>query len=272
MDVSQFLKDYGGHLLGLLGIVQLWAIAAWKRFLRRGTLSVYETANIEIGFSAFGPTVTLLGTLRAQNKDIFIQRMRLRVVRASDRAEHTFTWRAFRPSVLALSGAQQGLEIAGSFLVSTTAPQKYNVFFASAAFASQYESHVQPFRDSWQRFLYEQRQHQDTQVSDTIAQGQQDQSPSAALFNQFIGSVSATALYTAVSNGFFWHAGSYELELQIETDRSQENLVKHWGFAIVPDDEQRLRLNIITLIRELCDLPVVYNFLYKDYVLMNAVF
>lgn len=263
MDVSQFLKDYGGHLLGLIGIAQLWAIAAWKRFIRRGTLSVYQTANIEVGFSGFGPTVTLLGTLRAEDKDIFIHRMKLRVVRLSDRAEHTFTWRAFRPNVLALSGAQQSLEIAGSFLVSTTTPQKYNVFFASAAFASQYEGHVQPIRDHWQLFLDE--RHATQQGQGEALSPTQDPAMAAGLFDEFIRSGSATALHTAAANGFFWHAGSYELELTIETDRARENVVKRWAFAILAEDEQRLRLNIITLIRELCNLQVVYNFVYKDY-------
>lgn len=266
MDVGQFLRDYGGHALGFLGLAQVWAIALWKRFFIRGQLAVYETANIELGFSGFGPTVTLLGTLRASHKDVFVRRMRVRVIRKSDKAEHTFTWRAFRPSSVTLGAKdQQSLEIAGSFLVSTRAPRQYNVFFASAAFGSQYEAYVQPLRDKWYGFVDEKVREVNQNLAGQISRVLENPALSAELFDQFMKAGHATELHTAVSNGFFWHAGSYELEFKVETDRSREDITRRWQFTLLPDDEKNFRLNIITLIRELCNLPIVYSFAYKDY-------
>ena len=67
MDFGQLLEDYGAHIIGFVALIQVWLIALYKQFVSRGKLTVYETASIEIGFSAFGPTVTLLGTLRASD-------------------------------------------------------------------------------------------------------------------------------------------------------------------------------------------------------------
>ena len=70
MDWGQFFRDFGGHVLGFLALAQVWLIAIWRKAFRNGTLVVYETASIEVGFSAFGATVTLLGTLRAEKHDV----------------------------------------------------------------------------------------------------------------------------------------------------------------------------------------------------------
>lgn len=266
MDSWQLLKDYGGHILGFLGLAQVWVIAFWRRFLSRGRLTVYETAAIEIGFSAFGPTVNLLGTLRALDKDVFVQRMRVRVVRAHDKAEHTFIWRAFRPTTVTVGvGAPLALEVAGSFLVSTAAPRQYNVFFASAVFAAQYEPLIQPLRDAWRAFLEDQLRQANIDPAQ-LPRLLENPALLADQFGAFIHAGHATGLHAAISNGFFWHAGDYRLDFMIDTESEAQASSRHWCFTLSTQDEQNLRLNVVTLIRELCYLPVVYNFAYKEYV------
>ncbi len=251
-DIGQFLKDYGGHVLGFLGLAQLWLIALWRRFITRGKLAVYEMGLIEIGFSLFGPTVCLLGTLRALRRDVFVKRMRVRIIRRVDKAEHTFTWRAFRPLVMTLTpGAPQSLAVAGSFLVPMAAPRQYNVFFASPAFANYGSSDIQPLRDSWTDFSKE-------NITENPA-------VSTELFNRFMQCETASRFRVEVLNEFFWHASEYDLELTIETDNVKHPATKHWKFALTREDEERLRMNIDTVIRELCELKAAYNFLSKEY-------
>lgn len=57
---------------------------------------MHPTASIEVGFSNFGPTISLVGTIRAQYHDVFVDRMSVRVIRLRDQAQHVFGWRAFR--------------------------------------------------------------------------------------------------------------------------------------------------------------------------------
>ena len=50
-----------------VAMAQPWAIGFWKRYIRRGTITPYVTGFIELGFSDFGPTIAIDGTLRALN-------------------------------------------------------------------------------------------------------------------------------------------------------------------------------------------------------------
>lgn len=266
MDWGHVARDYGGHILGFLGLAQVWVIALWRRFVSRAKLEVHPTANIEIGFSGFGPTVTLLGTLRAREKGVFVREMRVRVVRDRNRAEHEFTWRAFRPSSISIGAqAQQTLEIASSFLVSPESPHRYNVFFASAAFASEYQSDVQPLRDEWQRFVEQKIRQVNPNLVGQIGRVLENPALSSQLFSEFNTAGHATDLHARLSNHFFWHAGTYRLHFTAETDGRLGPVARSWRFELTPAEESALRLNIIAVIRELCFLPVVYNFAYKPY-------
>lgn len=155
MDWWVLFKDYGGHVIALVALIQVWLIAVWKR-LRRGKLSVYQTASIEIGFSTFGATVTLLGTLHAERRDVFVRSMIARATRLKDKAEHVFSWRAFRPRVINLGEPSiHGLEAAGSFLIPGEGVHQYNVFFGSSAFVEEYEAMFRHVRDAWNRLRTE---------------------------------------------------------------------------------------------------------------------
>ena len=245
-QLAEFLKDYGGHILGLLALVQVWIIAVWKRYVRKGRLDLYPAGTIEIGFSTFGPTVNLGGTLRAQHDSVFVQRMGVRVIRLKDRAEHILDWRAFRPNVVTIApNPTTTFSVAASFLVSTAVPRTYNVFFASQQFVADYQALVQPLRDTWQGFPQQVQQE--------------------STFGRFVAAKHGTDMHAAISHGFYWHAGEYELQLTVETSQARQHPVQRWRFTITAKDEQDLRLNIVSIIREIVGLPVLYNFAYKPY-------
>ena len=62
--IPEFLKGWGSLIIATVALVQPWMIALWKRFVRPGTIDIHETGTIEIGYSSFGPTIGLRGTLR----------------------------------------------------------------------------------------------------------------------------------------------------------------------------------------------------------------
>lgn len=264
-DIATFLKDYGGHILALVALIQVWLIALWKRFIAKPKMSVYPTASIEIGFSNFGPTVALLGTLRADKGDIFVNTMRVRVVRLRDKAEHIFTWRAFRPNEIAV-GPNQGIQlhIARGFLVTPKAPKQYHVFFASDSFSNEYQSQVQPLRDSWIAFVEQAIKQVDENLVNQISKVLEHPGASAELFSKFIDSGTATPLHKQLSNDFFWRAGDYKIMFTTENE-GKHSITKEWSFTISQKDEADLRLNAITIIREICGLSVTYNFSHKEY-------
>lgn len=68
-------------------IVQVRLIALWKRYMKKGQINLYETGTVEIGYSTFGPTIGINGTLRAWNKDVFVRSIDLMVVREKDKSQ-----------------------------------------------------------------------------------------------------------------------------------------------------------------------------------------
>ena len=58
----------------------------------------------------------------------------------------------------------------------------------------------------------------------------------------------------------------YRVGLMIDAESKAEVSSRRWRFALSTQDEQNLRLNVVTLVRALCNPRVVYNFACKDYV------
>jgi len=132
IDWVVMLKELGPWILGFVALIQVWVIAAWKR-MRKGSIEIYESGSIEIGYGDLGPSVALIGTLRCLEKDVFIKSMNVEIVRKKDGARHHFRWYAFRPNELSLGAqSQPRLEIAGSFLATPSQPNKYNIFFTES--------------------------------------------------------------------------------------------------------------------------------------------
>lgn len=60
-------------IVAILALIQPWIFSLWNR-RKVGKLNIYPTGGIELGFSEFGPTLALQGTLACEIKDIFVQR------------------------------------------------------------------------------------------------------------------------------------------------------------------------------------------------------
>lgn len=264
--MKDFLKDYGGHLLGFLALLQVWVIALWKRFLQKGSVEVYPAAAIELGYGDFGPSVSLIGTVRAHSRGVFIDKMTIRIVRVRDRAEHEFIWRAFRPNSIPI-GAGSGLSIAfaTSFLLMPDNPREYNVFFASLSFATDYAPQVAPLQAAWVRFIQSKLGPINDPQGAQVAAILRDPNLSGIFFDDFVTQPEPGKLIQSLTQDLFWRVGQYELGLVIHCAHPARDLRRSWKFSVGERDEEVLRLNVITLIRQLCSLPTNYTYVYKEY-------
>ena len=61
------LFDIGPWIISAIALIQVWIFAMLKR-LKKPIIDIYESSNIEVGFSGFGPTLGLAGTLRVLPK------------------------------------------------------------------------------------------------------------------------------------------------------------------------------------------------------------
>lgn len=66
--MDEFIRSFGTLILVIYSIIQVWLIAFWKKYIRKGEIDIHETGTIEIGYGNFGPTVGLNGTMIIQQR------------------------------------------------------------------------------------------------------------------------------------------------------------------------------------------------------------
>ncbi len=260
------LKELGPWVLSLIALVQVWAIAAWKRFIQKGKVEIHESGSPEIGYGSFGPSIALTGTLRGLRKDVFVKHVRLKVTRQKDSAQFSFNWRAFRPHTIPL-GAQQAstVELASSFLLTPNDPYKYNIFFVDDSFIAEYKPKIEPLVKKWQEFVKEQLDSLDKADQKPNYSLLQNPAFSEALFEAFTKMKDALDAYTAMSHALYWQAGEYQLRIIVETSRPNTVFEKEWRFSLSEKDIDNLRLNSIATLREICGLSMRYNIASPEY-------
>src|SRR5438552_10322360 len=102
-----FLKGWGSLIVAVVALIQPWVIALWRRFFRPGTIDIHETGTIEVGYSGFGPTIGLRGTLRAVHRDQFVRDIQVAIAKVKDGSKHSFEWVVFRAEKLTSTGAER---------------------------------------------------------------------------------------------------------------------------------------------------------------------
>lgn len=272
MDVPQALSDsktwpeWGTVLIALIALVQPWLIAAYRKYLRRGAVVVYETRTIEVGFSTLGPTIALFGTLQALYQESFVRSSSVRIVRTRDNAQIHLPWRAFRPIPINFSDPTMGtLELASAFLLTPAVPFKFNIIFASDELTKPYRPMVEKVKASWMALRSQVGNNGSPRLPSEADATMVESAALNAAFDSFLNSPESAALWTKLNNECFWLAGKYELWLRVETARPDQAFEKHWRFALTEQDCEQLRLNIIGILREICVLDSRYHFAYQEY-------
>jgi len=92
------------------------------------TIEMHPAGRLEVGFSNFGPTIGVQGTLQAIGSDKFISFSKVAVERVADNLRYEFQWAVFRPQSFS-SAPQQTFEIASGFLLSVASPRRFNIQF-----------------------------------------------------------------------------------------------------------------------------------------------
>jgi hypothetical protein len=235
------MPSWGSFIVAAVALLQYWIIAAWRRYFRPGTLDIHETGPIEIGYSRYGPTIGLYGTLRSVHRDIFVRDALLVVRRLRDQSQHRFDW------AWARSGT--ATELPAGFLVPESQAQRYNLIFADVDTREDIGRTLAPVSEDW--------------VQEIVANPPQDDAARYALYGGFSNTqvhVNAHAELTRLS---YWDDGDYELLLEIHTTRPDKTFTKSWRFSLTQNDESLLRLNAIPVLRQTVgfdDVPLNFAF------------
>jgi hypothetical protein len=267
MDEST--KNLVTLIVAIFGVIQVWFIALWKKYYKRGKVEIYETGNVEIGYSAFGPTLGLNGTLRALDKEVFIQSIDLLIVRERDKAQHNFRWLAFRPPKIELSGSQPiTLEIPSGFLISPNLPHRFNISFNDNIYFDDIRILFNEYFTEWNKVAEQLNKIGSSLYGKIPLPG--EASNQFNILEDFRKCQSYTNIFAKLNKKCYWECGDYSLTMNVKTSKPDKVFNKNYRFHLSEDDSKMLLLNVITILEE----PIAnylrirnypYYFAYSDY-------
>lgn len=249
--------------IAIVALIQPAAIWVWSNYWRQGTIDIHKTWTIEVGFSSYGPTIGLNGTLQAVHHDLFIRSIELTVVKLRDSSRYQFEWLVFRPASVSFGAVQQdaSIEVPAGFLLPTAQPRRYNITFFDRTRQTEILPHLQNLWAAWQERM--------TNLSDPALLQQQNVDWGAliaAMYQAFTKEQVNTDSYTAVDRLFYWDPGSYSLEMRGNTTRPDQTFARRWTFALSEADATSIRQNVMRTLMTTCgQVSTPFHFSYADY-------
>lgn len=263
--------------IAVAALIQPWLTAAWKRLFRAGTVDIYETGSLEIGFSGVGATIGVIGTLRSRDRDMFIERAYLTLIPPTDSKPRRFDWTVFRTTktVLGQTAAAFGqvgqtgevaVDLPASFMISAVQPYRFNILFSDILLVDQLRPILTKYSQSWVSYLDGQGL-----IERMNALGTDQQKLMKTLskaFETFTTTTEYVAALTEVEKLFYWTPGNYQLTLNVVTARPNRRYRKTWSFNLLEDAIESLRLNPPAILSEIAGVPLMaghYQFVYPRY-------
>jgi hypothetical protein len=241
--------------VAVVALIQPYVAWIWRRFIRPGFIDIHPTGNVEVGFSTFGPTIGMQGTLRSVHRDFFVSSISLDVTRLSDGAKHRFEWGAFRPNALVVGAHKDPqFEIPYGFFLSTTSPRLYNIFFFDAATQGEVREPVNALQRAWHDSLREAR-----------ILPEQTEEKKAHYESSFASRSVHIDTFTTAGRLNYWQRGRYELKMRVQTTRPNREFDQTWRFTLTPTDSDLLHTNSVSIVRETCGQETQFGFAYPSY-------
>lgn len=260
------LRELGPWILSLLALAQVWVIAAWRRF-RKGSVAIHESGNIEIGFSTFGPTVGLTGTLQGLDKDVFVKELVVEVIRMRDQSQHRLGWRAIRPTTISILESERitELELPTSFLLQPEDPFRYSIVFNDSDFVAEHSPPVTPLARRWIEFRETRIQEIREEQGDAIDALLGNRLFERELYHEFSSQPEVVEAYSRLDRAFYWDPGTYSLVLYVHATRPQRSFSQQWRFELREEDSQNLRVNCVAILQTVCGIESDFSFAYATY-------
>jgi len=222
---------------------------------------------VEVGYSNFGPTIGLQGTLHGRDREMFVRVISLEVTREADGARHAFEWAMFRSfGFTSARPAEVACQLAAGFMLLPAQPFRYNIFFSDRSFQ---QEHVQPVIDAIHAAWYQAVQaalagaalSNNPDIAQVQIQHAAEQAyPAFSLQPAHVGG------FTTLGQQFYWNPGWYQLSIRIETASPKRAFPKQWRFELTPAQSNTLRGNALKVVQQVCSQYIGdYYFAYAPY-------
>jgi hypothetical protein len=263
MSELSVFKDIVVPAFAILGVAQLWFIAVYRRLFKRRQLEIIRAGVVEVSISDSGPTVTLLGTIVAINKDSLVSRIEVVLTRKEDRFSRRFKWFAFRPTNINLMDrGQRAPSVPFGFVVTKDAPHFFNISFGDFDAASQMNGHLSEMQDLWFR-LVEQNTIDEGRI-DAVRQRTNksrsfyESSEARAIMQPFLKDKEYLSHFAAINELFYWKPGKYGIQMEISTIRPNGHFVSQSSFTLTESQSEDLKLNIVHLVNRIPQTQMIF--------------
>jgi len=251
--MAEFLDAWGVRIAVIISIVaflQVWVIALIRFLWRRtGTVEIDKIGIIEIGYSAWGSTIGLLGTLRALKRDLFIRSIHLELEHREKETRHSykFEWAVFKSTTIA-PPEEMHMELAGGFLLRTSEPYRYNIQFHDVSLQQQIRPVLDKLKKAWldagekagiPKLL--------DQYTDPVERQTKIQEAARKLYPKFQKAKKGGHLevYTQLKQLCYWRPGRYKLTMVVNTVKPNRQFPKTWYFTLKEEDVKNLETNTL---------------------------
>ena len=227
------------------------------KFFKKEHLRNHLLGSIEIGYTQYGPTIGLSGTLTTVEKVVFINNITILVKRLSDGATSQFNWFAFRPHRFS-ANRDLGVELKmpSKFLVSPATPYAYNILFSDQNQYSAMNPTIKMIKNRWEETLEKFCQ----------SPGNFD---IFKVFENFLKEERMANYYSQLVDFCYWEEGAHAISILFISKENQPLLEMQKSFTLSVKDVQDLRRNAGMIIADICkQMDITYSLVQaplKDY-------
>jgi len=216
----------------------------WKEFLPKPKLKHYVSSVIEVGFTQYGPTLVISGTLTTTSKVMFIQEISVILERKRDGSRHLLNWFAFLPHSYNFQGLKGiDLKMAAKFMV-TPEPYKYHIVFSDQDRYAYIKPVLTTIKEEWGKIL-----------QDHPHQNQEE------LFAAFLQEPVAITSLKELQKMSYWETGEYDVIINVATVKPKQDFQVKKSFRMTEDDIRGLKHNPVIIAADLCKQPLAnYSF------------
>lgn len=261
-DQQTWLEQWGTLLVASVALIQPWIAFVLKRFFKSPVVRVFEAGKIEIGYSGLGPTIALNGTLKVENKDVFIRGIDLELVRERDRSTHYYEWSLFRANKIRLSQLRDTeVELAAGFMLSTNQPHRYNILFIENKSNQELQANLQILQKGWNEYLRSKLSSR-TQENPPLTYDQQR----LAIYDEFSQTPLHVETWSKIDRARYWEVGSYSISMTVKTSNPDKLFKSTKRFTLDDANARSLSYNESEILQSACNVGTdTWNFAYCVY-------
>ena len=233
----------------------------FQHFFRRAKLLIHNAGMIQLTFGPFGPGVSLIGSIQALHRPLFVTSVEILVVHQRSKEEHRMVWRLLFPDVFQTEpGTNVKRDIPTGVMVNPQQAYRFNAFFAESTVENYI---VRPVADrvrrDWIALMTNTLQNFPDKSPETIAQLISDaKQVQKTLFLEFMKTETFQWSVENLESTCFWKEGAYLLTLCVHASETKNAFTRHWRFELDETCVRNLKANAEFAIAELAgltDLP-----------------